>query len=111
MTTIRIKRKWIEMIRSGEKKEEYRPISSAKAEAAVRRAGEEGYPFSEIVLRAEDDPLSPAIMISGKITIGSGRPEWGAVPGEEYYILHIEKVEDLITDHRSRNYDSGGKES
>ena len=40
-------------------------------------------------------------MISGKITVGHGRPEWGAAKGEEYYILHIERMEDLITDAKS----------
>jgi hypothetical protein len=109
------------MIRSGEKQEEYRSISdyyssriknlispftwcantTAWTEAVIRGAGEEGFPFQEVVLRAGYNPTSPAIMISGKITIGSGRPEWGAEPGEEYYIFHIELWEDLITDERS----------
>lgn len=126
MLTLPIKRKWLEMIRSREKKEEYRSISSyyssrvknliapftwcantsAWAEAVVRHAGKKGIPFREVVLRAGYNPLSPAIMISGRISIGSGCPEWGAEPGEEYYVFHIEEVEDLITDARSRNYDS-----
>lgn len=121
MLTLPIKRKWLEMIRSGEKKEEYRSISpyysarvknlfapftwcantTAWTEETVRMAGEEGLPFKEVVLRAGYSLFSPAVMISGKITIGSGRPDWGAVPGEEYYVLHIETVEDLITDARS----------
>ena len=130
MLTLPVKRKWLEMIRSGEKKEEYRSISpyysvrvknlispffwcanpSAWAEAVVRHEGEKGIPFRGIVLRAGYNPLSPAIMISGRISIGSGLPEWGAVPGEEYYVLHIEEVEDLITDARSRSYDSRREE-
>lgn len=118
MLILPIKRKWLEMIRSGKKKEEYRAISpyytsrlktylpflwsqNDTAEKAFRKMGEEGICFHDLVLRAGYSLLSPAIMISGKITVGSGRPEWGAVPGEEYYVLHIEEVEDLTTDSRS----------
>lgn len=125
MLIFTIKRKWLEMIRSGEKKEEYRSISpyysariknliapftwvantTAWTEAVVRDAGEKGFPFGGIVLRAGYSLLSPAIMIHGRITVGHGRPEWGAVQGEEYYIFHIERAEDLITDERSYKND------
>lgn len=123
MLTLPIKRKWFDMIRYGEKKEEYRSMTpyyairflnyAAKTKALKKMSemGLKGMPFKDIVLRAGYRKDAPAIKISGQITVGSGRPEWGAVPGEEYYVLHIEEVEDLITDARSRNYDSGGKES
>lgn len=118
MLIMTIKRKWLEKIRTGEKKEEYRSVSpyytsrlktyltynwcpNDIAEKAFRKAGTDGIHFNNVVLRAGYSLTSPAVMISGKITVGSGRPEWGAVPGEEYYILHIEKTEDLITDERS----------
>jgi len=118
MLILPIKRNWLEKIRAGEKKEEYRAISpyytsrlktylpiiycqNTVAEKAFRAAGETGTHFNDIVLRAGYSLLSPAIMVSGWITVGTGRPEWGALPGEEYYILHIEKVEDLITDNKS----------
>lgn len=120
MLTLPIKRKWLEMIRSGEKKEEYRAISpyytsrfkifisyfchnNEVAEKVFRKATAERIRigFRDVVLRAGYSPLAPAIMISGKITVGPGRTEWGAVKGEEYYILHIEKMEDLVTDAKS----------
>ena len=124
MLILPIKREWLEMIRSGEKKEEYRAISpyytsrlktyltflycqNAVAEKAFRAAGEKGIPFKDIVLRAGYSLLSPAIMIHGRITVGRGRPEWGALPGEEYYILRIEEMEDLITDNKSYQQEGG----
>ena len=116
-----IKRKWLEKIRSGEKQEEYRalspyyatrfkrflgleliPASQAQVESALRAAG--GVPFKDIILRAGYSLSAPATMISGDITISTGRPEWGATEGEEYYVLHIEKLEDLLTDEKSRSY-------
>ena len=117
-----IKRKWLEMIRSGEKKEEYRALSpyyatrfnrflgleliyasQAQVESTLRAAG--SVPFKDIILRAGYSLSAPATMISsGYITISTGRPEWGATEGEEYYVLHIEKLEDLLTDEKSRTY-------
>ena len=124
MLILPIKRNWLEMIRSGEKKEEYRAVSpyytarlktylpyiycqNAVAEKVFRAAGEKGIPFKGIVLRAGYSLLSPAVMIHGRITIGHGRPEWGALPGEEYYILHIEELQDLITDNKSYQQEGG----
>lgn len=124
MLILPINRYWLEKIRAGEKKEEYRSISpyytsrlktylpfiycqNAVAEKAFRAAGEKGIPFKDIVLRAGYSLLSPAIMVSGRITVGTGRPEWGALPGEEYYILHISKMEDLITDNKSYQQEGG----
>ena len=113
-----IKRKWLEMIRSGEKKEEYRDIKHYYTSrfrhlmtyapwrdehiiAAVRSATERrGVPI-EVILRGGYSALSPAIQVSGKLVIGEGKPEWGAEPGKEYYIIRIEEFEDLLTDRKS----------
>ena len=116
-----IKRKWLEKIRSGEKQEEYRalspyyaarfkrflgweliPVSQYQVERVLRARG--SVPFKDIILRAGYSAFAPATMISGYITISTGRPEWGATAGEEYYVLHIEKLEDLLTDEKSRSY-------
>ena len=116
-----IKRKWLEKIRSGEKQEEYRalspyyaarfkrflgweflPASQAQVESTLRAVG--SVPFKDVILRAGYSLSAPATMVSGYITISTGRPEWGATDGEEYYVLHIEKLEDLLTDEKSRTY-------
>ena len=118
-----IKREWLEMIRNGQKKEEYRELSPFYAarfkkflgwyhrrspqeavEKSFRAAGTRGVSFSGVILRAGYSLSAPATMISGYITISTGRPEWGATEGEEYYVLHIEKLENLLTDEKSRTY-------
>jgi len=119
MLIIPIKRKWLEMIRRNEKQEEYRaltpyystrfrkfftyrPLSNAQTIAVIRAASSKGgLPVRDIVLRAGYSLLSPAIMVKGTLVIGEGKPEWGAEPGKEYYIIRIEEVEDLITDSKS----------
>lgn len=116
MLILPIKRKWLEMIRSGEKKEEYRALSPYYAarfkrylgwesltmpnkvvEDTFRAAGAKGVPFDRIVLRGGYSLFSPATLVKGRITIGEGKPEWGAKQGEEYYILRIDDMEDLLT--------------
>lgn len=118
MLTLTIKRKWLEMIRSGKKKEEYReiksyytvrfrrlmtyaPVSDERIIAAVRSATDRGGIPIKAILRGGYSALSPAIQVSGKLVIGEGRPEWGAEPGKEYYIIRIEEFEDLLTDWKS----------
>lgn len=118
MLTLTIKRKWLEMIRSGEKKEEYRDIKSyytvrfrnlmtyapwreEHTIAAVRSATDKGGIPIKAILRGGYSALSPAIQVSGKLVIGEGKPEWGAEPGKEYYIIRIEEYEDLLTDWKS----------
>ena len=109
-----IKRKWLEMIRSGEEKEEYReikpyytsrvrnlitymPLKDEFVVNVVKAYEDKGVPFDNIVLRGGYNLLAPAIRISGTITIGEGKPEWGAEPGKTYYIFRIDEVEDLLT--------------
>ena len=118
MLTLTIKRKWLEMIRSGKKKEEYREIKSyytvrfrrlmtyapwreEHTLAAIRSATDRGGIPITVILRGGYSALSPAIQVSGKLVIGEGRPEWGAEPGKEYYIIRIEEFEDLLTDWKS----------
>ena len=118
MLILTIKRKWLEMIRSGKKKEEYRDIKSyytvrfrnlmtyapwrdEHVIAAVRSAADKGGIPIKVILRGGYSALSPAIQVSGKLMIGEGKPEWGAEPGKEYYIIRIEEFEDLLTDRKS----------
>ena len=106
------------MIRSGEKKEEYReikhyytvrfrnlmtyaPWSDWYTVSAIMAASRgEGVPV-KVILRGGYSALSPAIQVSGKLLIGEGKPEWGAEPGKDYYIIRIEGFEDLLTDWKS----------
>lgn len=100
MLTLPIKKKWFDMIKSGEKKEEYREIK----------------PYYDSRFGFIDDPnlkvktyqvtrtirfkngyskQAPMIECHVNITKGQGREEWGAEKGKRYYVLKILSVEEI----------------
>ena len=101
MLTLPIKKKWFDMIASGEKKEEYREIT----EYYLTRFETVGLIFQfmptdeihQIMLRNGYSKNSPTMKVNVRLTIGEGKPEWGAEPNKTYYVLHIKGVE-LIKD-------------
>lgn len=99
-----IKREWFDMILSGEKKEEYREIKPYYETRFTNLFGmivvhgklvpspflEVPYtPVQIITFRNGYSKNSPTLEAECTLSLGKGRPEWGAKPGEEYYILHI----------------------
>lgn len=100
MLILPIKKKWFDMIRSGEKREEYREIkpyytSRFKTIGLLDKNGEETKLHEvPIILRNGYDTHSPAYMVRCWLSIGYGRPEWGAEPDKKYYRLHIMRVFD-----------------
>ena len=97
MLTLPIKKKWFDMIASGEKKEEYREIT----EYYLTRFENVGLihlfmptdEIHQIILRNGYSKNSPTMLVNVRLTIGEGKPEWGAEPNKTYYVLHIKKVE------------------
>ena len=107
MLVLPIKKKWFDMIKSGEKKEEYREIKPYwtsrfnhefdkmlnsivphNVERDLRK-----YPlWLSVFLRNGYAKYSPTIECRCKLRIGQGNPEWGAEPNKEYYILDILEV-------------------
>ena len=82
-----IKKKWFDMILSGEKKEEYRTIGDYWRKRllfdkvdAIKLINGYGRDKPYIVVELKD------------ITIGEGKEEWGFTPGEECYILKLGKI-------------------
>ena len=115
MLTLPIKRKWFDMIRYGEKREEYRkitPFYKTRFRNAVGMLNNEKFMaaarqmnlkiFEGIVLRAGYSIESPAMLINGTIRIGTGRKEWGAEENTEYFVIDITSVEMLCTDDWQR---------
>lgn len=114
--TLPIKRKWWDMIRSGEKKEEYRDITQYYAKRFATALGmyhrqlnpermektNARVPIHNIVLRAGYSLDSPTMMVGGMLRVGQGRPEWGAAPGVKYFIIEIDYTEVLCTDDWKR---------
>lgn len=94
MLTLPIKKKWFDMIKSGEKKEEYREIKSYYDN---RFKIYEPYlsDFESIIFRNGYRKDSPKIKCYCYISKGYGREEWGAEPGKEYYVLKILSVEEV----------------
>lgn len=99
MLTLPIKKKWFDMILSGEKKEEYREIKPyyrsrfANVFVMYPYSGiPYGYDTAKIKFRNGYSNTAPSFVARCKLDIGLGREEWGAEPGVDYYILKIEKI-------------------
>lgn len=91
MLTLPIKKKWFDMIASGEKKEEYRALTEyydSRFSNAPRFLDDGRWQFY-VQLRAGYRKDSPTMVITCWLDVGEGKPEWGAEPGEEYFRLHI----------------------
>jgi protein gp37 len=83
---------WFSLCRAGIKTEEYRNPASKSYKAlrglvgkrlhGCRLTGYHGY-------KADRKNFVVELLA---VTIGEGRPEWGAAPGEEYLVLHLGKV-------------------
>ena len=99
MIILPIKRKWYEMILSGEKKEEYREIKPYYMSRFKRVFSM--YPHSfipygndehEVVFRNGYGREAPQFTAICSLDIKEGRPEWGADPGMEYYALTVKEI-------------------
>ncbi len=88
MLTLPIKKEWFDKILFGEKQEEYRAMTPYYASRLSRFLGED----LTLILRNGYNSSSPALLITAKVLIGLGRPEWGAEELELYYVLEILKV-------------------
>lgn len=104
-----IKRKWFDMIKSGEKKEEYREIKpyydnrigNAVAGASFKychpdwiKKLENNKEF-DVIFRNGYSYNSPSIWCTCTFRRGIGKEEWGAIPNKEYYILDIKKIDSI----------------
>lgn len=130
MLILPIKKKWFDMILSGEKKEEYRDIKEyyetrfqnlfgaitihplyppdnfldrSKYELLQGEAVPEEIRkdrVQEIIFRNGYSKNSKAIKARCRLWIGKGRLKWGATPGKQYYVLEILSVEKLAADKK-----------
>ena len=97
MLILPIKKKWFDMIRSGEKKEEYREIKPYwtsrfnNMKFAEFKIIDDEVTFL-IVFRNGYSIFSPELKCRCSLRKGHGKEEWGAEPGKEYYILEILEV-------------------
>ncbi len=110
MLILPIKKRWFEMIKSGEKKEEYREIkpyyktrfyNAIKKELDKETFAQQVTAFIlynntvmlDVIFRNGYSKNSPQVkckcIFKGK---GTGKPEWGAESNKEYYILEILEI-------------------
>ena len=110
MLVLPIKKKWLDMIKSGEKKEEYReikPYYKTRFYNAIKEVLDKetfaqqvtavilynNTVMLDVIFRNGYSSNSPQIkckcIFKGK---GPGKEEWGAEPNKEYYILEILEV-------------------
>lgn len=96
MLVLPIKKKWFDMIVSGDKPEEYREITPYYQSRFKNLFAM--YPYSAIPVGADSQKLilrngysktSPSCEITATLDIKQGNPEWGAEQGKEYYVLKI----------------------
>ena len=106
MLTLPIKKKWFDMIKSGEKKEEYREIkpyyvSRFYSNYIASGGGLEWVlnnnprVYKEIIFRNGYGKDRPTILCECEISEGYGKPEWGAEPNKMYYVLKILSVKEV----------------
>ena len=110
MLTLPIKKKWLDMILSGEKKEEYREIKPYYETRfmnlfGIIACGGEYLKCSNIGLsECEKDEIqtirfrngyskiSPSFVAKCTLSVGTGKEEWGAEKGKQYFILTIHEI-------------------
>ena len=80
-----IERKWYDMIKRNEKKEEYRRKCPYYDARLKKHLGKE----TTVFFRNGYSRISPTIEAKIFVTLKEGRPEWGAIPGVIYYTLIV----------------------
>ena len=111
--TLSLKKQWFDMIKSGEKKEEYREIKPRYFEIFCTTLGcfeanrsndfdvsfhlkwpeEQGFDCLVFTLGypKADDTERRLVFKNPKISIGTGKPEWGAEPNKLYFVITWEE--------------------
>lgn len=84
------------MIEAGIKTEEYREISdhwiARLIETKMQVIGDGFKKYDIVKFRNGYQPNSPSLKVEHVSThIGYGKPEWGAVPGQKYFVIKLGK--------------------
>ena len=93
MIVLPIKKRWFDMIVSGEKKEEYREFKKYYNTRFKKIFGlDYKDKTTEIIFRNGYSKMSPEIKCRCKLRIGRGKQEWGAEPNTNYYVFKILEI-------------------
>ena len=97
MLVLPIKMKWFDMIKSGEKKEEYReikPYYDKRLGYLAEGTGE----IAIILLRNGYSYKSPTMKCKVSVSIDTGYEGWGAEPNINYYVIKILEILEVAND-------------
>jgi len=104
MLILPIKKKWYDMILSGEKKEEYREIKPYWTRRLMTVLGYKGdYTMMYSLEFIREEPLdvllkngyaydAPSFIAGCTLSIKTGKEEWGAEKGKRYYVFTIHSI-------------------
>ncbi len=95
MLTLPIKKKWFDMIASGEKKEEYREIKPYYTRRFSWHEDKKCPTIqitTDVRFRNGYSKTSPTMECHVRIRKGYGKEEWGAEKNKLYYVLEITKI-------------------
>ena len=106
MLTLPIKKKWFDMIKNGEKVEEYRAFTEYYQ---TRLRNVWGYPaywheIHEVILKNGYAADAPKLLIKASLAVRTGRKEWGAKPNEKYFVLIIHSVSEPVEEIKNIFY-------
>ncbi len=93
-----IMKKWYDMILSGDKKEEYRDFKTYyhKRFQTAGMIADDAFTLIPgeylVCFRNGYSSSSPQFFAYCTLRVGTGKPEWGAEEGKNYYILQISKI-------------------
>ncbi len=89
-----LKKKWFDMIASGEKKEEYREDSDHwRKRFLLRGVVPDTRLFHFVKFRNGYRPDSPTVTVEWLgLDVREGMPEWGAEPGKEYFVIKLGNI-------------------
>lgn len=107
MLTLTVKKERYDKLLSGKKKEEYvkiKPSYTKKFLSAGLLTETVDPIFGSVVIEPNNsanwicfkngyDTEAPSFRALVEVRIGTGNSDWGANPGEQYYILHILSIE------------------
>lgn len=96
MLTLPIKKKWFDMIKSGEKKEEYREIKPYYKSRFFNEYKKNNNNLCfYVIFRNGYRKDSPKIKCYISLYLKTGKPEWGAELNKAYFVLKILSVEEV----------------
>lgn len=114
MLVLPIKKKWFDMIKAGEKLEEYREIKPYYDKRLLNYFEYTDYgsfivinPFFErlLILRNGYNRDSASLLCLCTLDMGIGKPEWGAEENKKYYILRIKEAKEITKKTKERRKD------